>query len=131
MGDHVHHWGPIERAPFTGNPHRRCLYCLVITLDLADEEESDDDRIERTPEDHANFTRDLHRIHLNRQEHSTTNWRDKTITIEHLLRIAAALLSEDGENAEYDRALAEVCTEAAGFTMDASDRIAFELRGRK
>lgn len=32
--DHVHQWGPIEHARLTGNPHRKCTGCDVITLDL-------------------------------------------------------------------------------------------------
>ena len=41
--DCEHEWGPVEIALFTGNPHRRCLNCRAITLDLTDEEEPDDE----------------------------------------------------------------------------------------
>jgi len=36
---HAHRWGPIERARFTGNPHRKCTVpgCREITLDLGRE----------------------------------------------------------------------------------------------
>jgi hypothetical protein len=34
MSEHIHNWGPIESARFTGNPHRRCLDCRAVTLDL-------------------------------------------------------------------------------------------------
>ena len=34
-----HVWGDVIRSHFAGNPHRRCVYCTVVTLDLSDEEE--------------------------------------------------------------------------------------------
>ena len=37
---HTHEWGDVEEARFTGNPHRKCKTCRVITLDLYD---NDDD----------------------------------------------------------------------------------------
>ena len=33
--EHVHNWGPIEHARLTGNPHRKCTGCSMVTLDLA------------------------------------------------------------------------------------------------
>lgn len=36
---HVHQWGPVERAPMTGNPHRKCTTCPVVTMDLGDDDE--------------------------------------------------------------------------------------------
>lgn len=40
-GDHEHEWGPIERAHFTDEPHRKCQVegCRMVSLDLDDEEE--------------------------------------------------------------------------------------------
>ena len=35
-----------------------------------------------------------------------------------LMRIAASLLSEDAENAEYDRACVEICCEFFGLATD-------------
>jgi hypothetical protein len=31
---HVHQWGPVEESRMTGNPHRKCLGCGEVTLDL-------------------------------------------------------------------------------------------------
>lgn len=41
--DHVHRFGRVERAHFTGNPHRRCVVagCSLITLDLEDDDGDD------------------------------------------------------------------------------------------
>lgn len=41
--EHEHKWGEVERATFTGNPHRKCQIedCRVITLDLSDEEDDE------------------------------------------------------------------------------------------
>lgn len=39
------------------------------------------------------------------------------VRYESLLAIARGLVSEDGENFEYDRALIEVCLEAGGFPL--------------
>ena len=33
---HEHEWSEIRHARFTGNPHRECLDCGDITLDLAE-----------------------------------------------------------------------------------------------
>lgn len=43
--DHEHQWGPIERAWFSGNPHRKCQLdgCTVISLDLYDDEEEEEE----------------------------------------------------------------------------------------
>lgn len=37
---HEHEWGEIERARFTGEPHRKCEVedCRMVSLDLDDEE---------------------------------------------------------------------------------------------
>lgn len=40
--EHEHRWGPVERARFTGNPHRRCHDCGFITLDLFDDDEDEE-----------------------------------------------------------------------------------------
>ena len=39
--EHVHIWGQVEEARFSGNPHRKCIVenCRVISLDLEDEHE--------------------------------------------------------------------------------------------
>jgi hypothetical protein len=31
---HAHSWGPVRHGRFSGEPHRPCLTCSVITLDL-------------------------------------------------------------------------------------------------
>ena len=51
-----------------------------------------------------------------------------TITIAELLHIAAWLISEDGENPEYDRALAELLCDAAGVSMDHKEEMLSEMR---
>ena len=38
---HVHEWGDVEEARFTGNPHRKCKGCREITMDL----DTDDDGV--------------------------------------------------------------------------------------
>lgn len=45
-----------------------------------------------------------------------------------LITIVAYLLSEDGDNPEYDRACAEIVTEYLGFPMDAKDEVLHLLR---
>lgn len=42
----------------------------------------------------------------------------RTLTVGDLMKLAADLSSEDGENVEYDRAIAELVTDAAGLSMD-------------
>jgi hypothetical protein len=42
----------------------------------------------------------------------------KAITLHQLVRLAAALRSEDGLNTEYDRALVELCVDAAGLSQE-------------
>lgn len=44
--------------------------------------------------------------------------------------IAARLLSEDGENPEYDRAITELTCDALGFPMEMKEQIAYKLRER-
>jgi len=39
---HVHEWGPVEESRLTGNPHRKCKHCKMITLDLSDDDSSDE-----------------------------------------------------------------------------------------
>lgn len=34
-----HEWGPVERSHIAGTPHRKCLWCKMVTLDLYDNEE--------------------------------------------------------------------------------------------
>lgn len=51
-----------------------------------------------------------------------------TITPAVLMRTAAALLSVEGENPEYDRALAELVTDLLGGTSDDKDAILSALR---
>jgi hypothetical protein len=42
--DHDHDFGPMEIAPFTGNPHRKCQLegCRFVSLDFDDDEDSDE-----------------------------------------------------------------------------------------
>jgi hypothetical protein len=40
------------------------------------------------------------------------------VSIARLIKLARDLKSEDGENPEYDRALVELITDAAGMTME-------------
>jgi hypothetical protein len=54
--------------------------------------------------------------------------RAKRIALSTLKRIAASLLSEDGENPEYDRALSELVTDAAGLSMEFASATLVELR---
>lgn len=42
---HECQWGPIEHAFFTGNPHRKCKLCGIVSLDLEDDDEDDDTSI--------------------------------------------------------------------------------------
>lgn len=37
--EHDHEWGAIDRAPYTGTPHRKCIepFCRVVSIDLDDE----------------------------------------------------------------------------------------------
>lgn len=45
-----------------------------------------------------------------------------------LITSAALLLSEDGENAEYDRGIVELTTDLLGLPMDHKDHVAATLR---
>lgn len=47
MNECEHEFGPVEIARFTGNPHRRCIHCRFVTLDLTDEEDDDNDDHDR------------------------------------------------------------------------------------
>jgi len=56
----------------------------------------------------------------------------KSIELRSLIEIAGGLVSEHGENQEYDRALAEICTEASGWSMEQRDLMLRKIReGRK
>ena len=37
--EHVCEWGQVEYARFTGNPHRKCLTCGNVNLDLSDDDD--------------------------------------------------------------------------------------------
>lgn len=47
----------------------------------------------------------------------------ESIRLIHLIRLAAGLRSEDGENPDYDRALVELCADAAGLTQNDYGRV--------
>ena len=51
-----------------------------------------------------------------------------TVKVEYLKAIATGLRSEHGENPEYDRALVELVTEAAGLSMEFKGLIARQLQ---
>ena len=55
----------------------------------------------------------------------------RTVTIGELIQFAGWLASEDGENGEYDRALAELITDAAGLDMISKDDVAGAIRAAK
>lgn len=38
----VHDYGPVQIARFTGNPHRTCQCCGIISLDLEDDDDDHD-----------------------------------------------------------------------------------------
>lgn len=46
------------------------------------------------------------------------------VSMRTLVKIAKDLASEDGENPEYDRALVELLTYAAGYSMDQREAVA-------
>jgi len=48
--DHEHDFGPMEIAPMTGNPHRKCQVegCRVVSLDF-DDDETETDEVDDTP----------------------------------------------------------------------------------
>lgn len=50
------------------------------------------------------------------------------IPLDRLLPVAAGLVSEDGENPEYDRALAEMTCALAGLSSDCKDDVAAVIR---
>lgn len=55
------------------------------------------------------------------------NWKtieQRQITIGDLVRLARDLRDEDGDNVEYERALAELVTDAAGLSMDCKTAVA-------
>lgn len=43
------------------------------------------------------------------------------MTLNHMIRVAANLTSEDGENPEYDRALVELIVDTQGVGVDMDD----------
>jgi hypothetical protein len=51
----------------------------------------------------------------------------KSLSVTKLLDFARGLRSEHGENPEYDRALVELCCDAAGWPMDRKVDMAREL----
>lgn len=55
------------------------------------------------------------------------NWTEiesRAVSINTLLQLARDLRDEDGDNAEYERALAELVTDAAGLSMDNKQAVA-------
>ena len=42
-GNETHDWGEIEHSWMTHNPHRKCLRCRFISLDLYDDDYDDED----------------------------------------------------------------------------------------
>jgi hypothetical protein len=52
---------------------------------------------------------------------------DQQVSIGRLCELARGLKSEDGENAEYDRALVELVTDAAGLAMESMGEIAARI----
>ena len=52
---------------------------------------------------------------------------DGTVAVRLLFELAKALKSESGENPEYDRALVELCTDAAGLSMEGKADVARKL----
>jgi hypothetical protein len=50
----------------------------------------------------------------------------RKISVKELVKLASDLKS-DGENPEYERALCELVTDAAGLSMDYKERIAREI----
>ena len=38
-----HEWGPVERSRIAGTLHRKCLWCKMVTLDLYDDEEDENE----------------------------------------------------------------------------------------
>lgn len=53
---------------------------------------------------------------------------DIRVNLRALIDLAGDLVSEDGETPEYDRALAELCTEAAGLGQDDKDMVMGYIR---
>ena len=55
--------------------------------------------------------------------------QNKTVTVERLIKLARDLKSEHGENSEYDRALVELVTDAAGLPMNGGKEQVARLLG--
>jgi hypothetical protein len=64
-----------------------------------------------------------------KQMTTTVDW-DRKVSLKKLAELASRLKSEDGENPEYDRALVELVTDAAGLPMT-ERRIVIERIGVK
>lgn len=55
------------------------------------------------------------------EEMAKLDWKaieSRQLSVGTLMKLASDLKDEDGENAEYERALAELVTDAAGLSMD-------------
>ena len=63
--------------------------------------------------------------------HDWDKIKARMITVGDLIRLASGLKSEHGENPEYDRALAELVTDAAGLSMASSRGAAARKIGLK
>lgn len=62
-----------------------------------------------------------------RKEQGMVDWKRverRKVTMKYLMKLAGGLTSEDGENREYNRALAELLTDAAGLSMDFKGEVA-------
>lgn len=56
---------------------------------------------------------------------------NRTVTIGRLMQLVRDLRSEDAENSEYDRALVELVTDAAGLPMNGGKEVVADLLGIK
>jgi len=57
--------------------------------------------------------------------------KESVVAVDQLERMAAELLSEDKENIEYDRAIAELVCEARGELMEKAPKVLADLWRRK
>jgi hypothetical protein len=55
---------------------------------------------------------------------------NRTVTIDRLFELAGQLASEDQDNGEYDRALANLVGDAAGLNQEDQPEVAAEIRRR-
>jgi hypothetical protein len=58
---------------------------------------------------------------------TNTYEEDDVVAVSELIKLARGLKSEEGENKEYDRALVELVTDAAGLSMDEKGKIAKKI----